>query len=73
MVHDKLPKPRRLTIGCGDQGGAAGGDAANRASRFTSCFWMPRQLHKYQACSHLRLLPQSKEVCLSLPLMPFMC
>lgn len=60
MVHDKLPESRRLAIGCGDPGGAVGGDAANRASGFSTCFWMPRQLHEYQACSNLRLLPQSK-------------
>lgn len=60
MVHGKLPQPRCLAARRGNQGGAAGGDAANRASCFSPCVWLPRQLHKYQACTYLRVLPQSK-------------
>lgn len=59
MVHSKLSQLRRLTTGCGDKSQAAGGDAANRASCFPPCFWMSRQLHKHQARTYLRLLPQS--------------
>ncbi len=59
-MQDKLPQRLCLTIGCGDQGGATGGDAANRVARLSSRLRLPGQQHQYKESSDIGLLPEGK-------------
>ncbi|CAG14575.1 unnamed protein product, partial [Tetraodon nigroviridis] len=58
LVQRPLPPSRRPAIGRGHQGGAAGGDAEDRASCFATGLWLPRQRHQHQAGADIGLLPQ---------------